>query len=121
MKIWKVFRDWATGGVTRAAIPDGWTDTDLGTRAQVEGMLRKPINMKTFEFKHEHIILRGDTLRVRITEVDPLTGRLCEIEATPPTPICSAFHAKRCTKFEVRDDFGDDVGIGVVVHGREIK
>ncbi len=106
-------------------ISSPWTDIGATSAAKFERMLQKPINIKRSEFQEPRHLMPGDALTVQFSQkfYSDQSGRLVkeEIEmVTPPVPFAQEFLATHVTKFEVIDEFGDDVGVGVVIGGRKL-
>lgn len=91
-----------------------WFDVDLTTATATYG-IRKPINIQRTELQSPRTVTKHDRLTVQYdSPVDDDCWR------TPPLEVEVAMEVTHVTKFEVRDEFGCDVGIGFVVGGRRL-
>lgn len=89
---------------------------------KVENPVIRPINIKKWSFTGDKIayIRSGDSLHVKAELIDADGSRI----VTPNTPVTGlesgTYMVPSATKFEMRDEFGMEFGVGVIFEVKKI-
>lgn len=88
-----------------------WVDPYADTDSPGEAPPIRPINVRRCMLDRPATVVAGDNLSGRIVENDRVVAE------SPPCPVTRSMVINSLTKFEVIDEFGVDVGIGIVFGG----